>query len=453
MARKYKIEFFDASDPILYTPQSLPVLENTGKVAFGSKIAAAKIEPHPNGRNVFSVSSALAGELRMPAFLTVLHCFQNSDILMLGPLVGIFTAGFTPFENRPAGARSAWFAKLLSAQSAACVVPFLFGEQHIDWEQGVITGYFYGKAGWEKQEVPFPNAIYDRLPNRKSEKLVNAQKIKEKLEKEYFIPWYNPGFFNKLEIHERLFQDPEARPYLPETNPLTSFHQIERMLSDYGMVYIKPVNGSLGLGVHQIHYHHASGAYYCRYRDTGNRLLKFSSLENLINHVFSKKQWNRLLVQQGIFLVTDGGRPVDFRVHTNKDEGGNWVVTAIAAKVAGPGSPTTHVRSGGLIKTLPELTENPEQQEMYRHALETAALKLSRAIDEHVEGVIGEIGFDLGIGTDGKVWLFEANSKPGRSIFNNPFMKACDLLTRKLSLSFAVYLTERQVQSPGEMFP
>ncbi|GER65824.1 YheC/YheD family endospore coat-associated protein [Weizmannia acidilactici] len=453
MAKKYKIEFFDESASILYTPSTLALPKNINKAAFGSKIVRAKIEPHPNGRTVFAASTGLANELHMPAFLTDIHCFQSNHMLLLGPLVGIFTSGFTPFETRPAGARSNMFAKLLSAQSAAGVVPFLFGEKHIDWEQGFINGFFYGKGGWESRTVPFPNAIYDRLPNRKSEKLKNSREVKEKLEKEYFIPWYNPGFFNKLEIHEQLFQDVWASRYLPETHPLTSFHQIERMLADYGMVYIKPMNGSLGLGVHQILYDRASGAYFCRYRNTCNRLLKFGRLETLMNHVFSKKQWDRLIVQQGIFLITDNGRPVDFRIHTNKDEEGNWHVTAVAAKVAGPGSPTTHIKNGGEVKTLDEIAENEEQRKNYRDVLSEAALELARAIDEHIDGIIAEIGFDLGIGTDGKVWLFEANSKPGRSIFSNPSLKECDLLTRKMSLSFAVYLTERQVEAPGEMFP
>ena len=69
-----------------------------------------------------------------------------------------------------------------------------------------------------------------------------------------------------------------------------------------------------------------------------------------------------------------------------------------------------------------------------------------------MEGIIGEIGFDLGIDRNGSVWLFEANSKPGRSIFSNPQLKEYDQLTRKLSLAFAIYLTERAISQPEEIF-
>jgi len=69
-----------------------------------------------------------------------------------------------------------------------------------------------------------------------------------------------------------------------------------------------------------------------------------------------------------------------------------------------------------------------------------------------MEGIIGEIGYDFGIDTNGDIWLFEANSKPGRSIFKHPDLKEFDVLTRKLSLSFAVFLTEKAMKTPEELF-
>jgi hypothetical protein len=67
-----------------------------------------------------------------------------------------------------------------------------------------------------------------------------------------------------------------------------------------------------------------------------------------------------------------------------------------------------------------------------------------------MEGIIAEIGFDLGIDKHGDVWLFEANSKPGRSIFSHPELKEFDKLTCKLSLAFAVFLTEQTILHPED---
>lgn len=226
------------------------------------------------------------------------------------------------------------------------------------------------------------------------------------------------------------------------------------MLGDYGHVYIKPANGSLGLGIRQVIYDREEGFYYCRYRDNEdvNRLRKFHTLESLMHHVFRRSNLNSMIVQQGIHLLRHEQRSIDFRVHTNKDESGEWKVTAIAAKVAGLGSVTTHVKNGGEIKTLSEVCTSRMMEQEFTEKLSKAALGLSRVLETQLEGIIAEIGFDLGIDRKGNVWLFEANSKPGRSIFKHPELKEFDYLTRKMSLDFAVFLTEQAISRPEEIF-
>ncbi len=452
MPARYNIEFFDVSSLKLYLPVSMKRQNPVQRISFGSNIIEAKCELQPNGRNIISMSKGLARKLELPEFINSIYLFEQEDLLVIGPLVGIFSSGFTPYQIKPIGERTPIFEKLLSVQSSVGVIPFLFGEQHINWEQGKIEGYFFTKNGWETRKVPFPNVIYDRLPNRRSERLQSSRKVKERMSQDYLIPWYNPGFFNKLDVYERLLQSDIAEKYLPETFPFSSFAQIEQMLSKYGHVYIKPMNGSLGLGVHQLLYHREEQAYYCRYHDQTNHLMKFKSLEALMKKIFGKKNLERMVVQQGITLMRFNNHPVDFRVHVNKNKDGQWEVSALAAKVAGKGSPTTHIKNGGSVKTMEEVFDHEEEYQLYKQKLEKAALDLASVIEEQMEGIIGEIGYDFGIDTNGEIWLFEANSKPGRSIFKHPDLKEFDVLTRKLSLSFAVFLTEKAMKTPEELF-
>ncbi|MBU8880036.1 YheC/YheD family protein [Bacillus sp. FJAT-29790] len=454
MRKHYQIEILDDIVQKVYIPEGLTSKTKLTKIAFGTHSIETVIERQPRNRSSIAISQDIADFLKFPDLKIPLHAFIENETLYIGPLVGIFTSGFTPFPMRPVGERSLFFAKLLSVKKSVGALPFLFGEQHLNWEQGTIKGFFYHRDGWETFEVPFPNVIYDRLPNRKSERHSELKKVKDRLQTEYLIPWYNPGFFNKLDVYERLQQNENIAEYLPETHSFTSFSEIERMLSDYGHVFIKPKNGSSGLGIHQVLYDKMEGTYYCRYRNQTdvNKLMKYNSLEALMNHIFAGKKLDRMIVQQGIHLMRTDSRPVDFRVHTNKDDKGDWLVTAIAAKVAGAGSVTTHVKSGGVIKTIAEVFPSNEEQKMAEAKLSKAALDISKAIDENMEGIIGEIGFDLGLDRKGNVWLFEANSKPGRSIFKHPELREFDLLTRKLSLAFAVFLTERAIKRPEDIF-
>ncbi|MEW8970874.1 MAG: YheC/YheD family protein [Mesobacillus sp.] len=454
MRKKYPIEVISHSKQLVFVPADLVLTREINKVAFGNKVVDVTCAPHPKGKNVVVLSNDVQKELSMPDLSVSLHLFIDQNTLFIGPLIGILTSGFTPFPLRPIGERSMFFAKLLSVNKTVGALPFVFGEEHIDWDQGLIEGYFFVDGGWMKIKVPFPNVVYDRLPNRRTERKSELRSLKSRMQADYLIPWYNPGFFSKLDVFERLQQDDRAAEYLPETHQFSSFSVIERMLSNYGNVYVKPANGSLGLGIHQILFDKYNGYYYCRYRDQEgiNKLTKFESLEKLMKKIFHKRNLSQMIVQQGISLLRSEKRLIDFRVHTNKDEYGVWQVAAIAAKIAGQGSVTTHVNNGGIVKSLDELFEDRTERELYEKTLSEAALILSSILEKNMEGIIGELGFDFGIDKSGKVWLFEANSKPGRSIFKHPKLKNFDLLTRKLSLSFGIFLAEKAITAPEDIF-
>jgi hypothetical protein len=454
MRKRYPIEIIHHSKQIVFIPEDLPNGKSINKIAFGNKVLDVTCAPHPKGRNVVVLSDDVQRELSMPDLSIPLHVFIDQQTLFIGPLIGILTSGFTSYPLRPIGDRSMFFAKLLSVNKLVGALPFVFGEEHIDWEHGLINGYFFVDDGWKMMKVPFPNVVYDRLPNRRTERKSELRSLKARMQTDYLIPWYNPGFFSKLDVFERLQQDDRACEYLPETHQFSSFSVIERMLSNYGNVYVKPANGSLGAGIHQILFDKHTGDYYCRYRDYEgiNKLTKFDSLEKLMKKVFYKRNLTHMIVQQGISLLRADKRLIDFRVHTNKDEYGQWQVAAIAAKIAGQGSVTTHVNNGGVVKSLDEIFENKEERMLYGHRLSEAALLLSSILEKNMEGIIGELGFDLGIDKSGKVWLFEANSKPGRSIFKHPKLKSFDLLTRKLSLSFGIFLAEKAITAPEDIF-
>lgn len=451
MKKLYQLRKIGESTMALYVPKGIPAPETFSKVSFGSLSCECKVLLHPEGKEEILITEDLFKKLKIP-FTRKIHLIAHDGAIHLGPLVGVFTAGFTDSLLRPVGERSLFFAKLTGIDEVVGTCSFVFGAPHIDWEKGLIQGYFFTKTGWQVHEVPFPNVVYDRLPNRKTESHRALRKIIRKLKEEYLIPWFNPGFFNKWDIHKMLRDDPAAASYLPETLRKFNFEQLEIMLSKYHHIFLKPAAGSLGNGVFQVIYSREENAYYCRYRDehNENRLRKFQSLEKLASTVFKKRNMEDYIAQQGISLIRIDSKTVDFRVHTNKNREGRWQIGVIAAKISGRGSVTTHCNNGGVVRTVEEIFPSESQKMIER--LKEAALTLSASIDSKIDGFIGEIGFDLGIDKNGQIWLFEANSKPGRSIFSHPKLKDHDMLTRKLSLEYAVHLTEKMIQKPEDLF-
>ncbi|WP_246938890.1 YheC/YheD family protein [Bacillus pinisoli] len=419
-------------------------------VGFGTKTMACQFEVDQRcEEDTLYISKDLLTRLSIPKNRT-LHLFNNGETLQIGPVIGIFTAGFTESTLRPIGERSLFFAKLLTMEKPVGVCAYVFGAHLINWNEGTVNGYFYDeKEGWMMQEVPLPNVIYDRLPNRKTENHYAIKKIKQRLKDEYIIPWYNPGFFNKWDVFQLLRRDTSLSKYLPETILEPSMDDIRKMINRHKFIYIKPANGSLGLGIFQVISSEDGNAFYCRYKDgEENRLQKFYKIEKLIQYIFRDRSIKSYIVQQGIHLIRYENRPLDFRIHTNRDQQGAWQVTAIGAKVAGRGSVTTHLNNGGLVKTLDELFPDEKQREQLEEQFHQAVIALSEELSSTIEGYIGEIGFDIGLDREGKLWLFEANSKPGRAIFSHPKLRTQDKYTRQLSMSYAIYLTEQGIRHP-----
>lgn len=73
-------------------------------------------------------------------------------------------------------------------------------------------------------------------------------------------------------------------------------------------------------------------------------------------------------------------------------------------------------------------------------------MQISYALDGQVTGNIGEIGFDIGLDMQENPWLFEANSKPGRTVFQDEKLKEQSELTRQLFYEYAIYLTEHSLR-------
>ncbi|QHA90471.1 YheC/YheD family protein [Bacillus sp. N1-1] len=415
------------------------------QLCFGSRRSFCTVSPHPDNKEEYLLSEDLWKVLGVPSETSV-HLFEKGNSLHIGPLIGIFTAGFTKDSMRPIGERSMYFAKLLSATLKCGAIGFAFGAHHIDWKTGSIKGLMYNKRGWYRVTVPIPDVVYDRLPNRSSASIEQVSTTMKKLQSQYFTPWFNPGFFDKWTMFEKLRKDEAVKDYLPETvlSPKTTI--IASMLKEYEQLYIKPANGSLGLGIQQILKPANEKYYYCRFRtDKENRLRRYTSLARLIKTQYPNGM-DGLIAQQGIDLHRIHHRSMDYRVHTNKNKDGYWEVSAIAAKIAGAGSLTTHMASNGTVKTIGELTSEYGVKKQVETDLMEASLQLSRAIDKKVSGFIGEIGFDLGITKEGEIYLFEANSKPGRGIFSHPKLKAEEARTRMLPIEYAIFLAQSTIE-------
>lgn len=77
------------------------------------------------------------------------------------------------------------------------------------------------------------------------------------------------------------------------------------------------------------------------------------------------------------------------------------------------------------------------------------AIRLANSIERNYSRPLGELGFDLGIDKDERIWMFEANAKPGRSIFKHPSLKSQGKASLKNLIDHCMYLSQFQLRREG----
>lgn len=378
-----------------------------------------------NRKGDFAVlSSALASAIRLPSSGKCLIRSSGGKELQIGPLVGILTS-VTSHPTLPFGPRTAFIRDLMAAGKDRSFF-FGFSPQSVNWENETVTGYFRAPGGgWTRKTVPLPDVVYNRLPNRTAEKSASLRDLKEKFVQRR-IPLFNWSFFDKWDVYRLLDGDRDASRHVPDSQINPSTEDIRRMLERHRFIYLKPTAGSLGFGIFRLTFNPGKG-YFLRYRKNGsNVLMRFPRFEGLINMLRKQKiKMSQYVAQQGIRLIEIDSCPIDFRFHLTKNGKNEWVVSGIGAKKAGRGSVTTHVRTGGQLM-VPEQVLTTLQGDLAGATLEKAkevAIKLAKAIEREYPHRLGELGLDLGIDQSDNVWMFEANSKPGRTIFKHPQLK------------------------------
>lgn len=417
----------------------------------GAKETGVTVRTVNRADQTISLPVNLLAVLRLPRTGKCLIKNNGSNELQLGPVIGILTST-DGGSAAPFGSRTGFFREIF-ATGTDKAFHVAFSPNQVNWDSGEVTGYTLGSDGkWVRKTMPLPDVVYNRLPSRRAEKLASMDAFKERFVRRR-IPLFNWSFFDKWDVYRLLDGEPEAEKHVPESAINPSPDEIKRLMEKHRFVYLKPTGGSLGIGIYRLTYSPSKG-YFARFRRSGsNMLIRFSNFDGLMKllrrHNINLQHY---VVQQGIRLIELDGCPLDFRFHMTKNGQNQWVAAGIGAKRAGRGSVTTHIRNGGQLMTPEQaLTRvyGASKAESMLTTAKDAAVRLSEAIERRYNHPLGELGFDLGIDQNDRVWMFEANAKPGRSIFKHPALKASGKATLVNLFNHCLYLSRFRARREG----
>ncbi len=366
---------------------------------------------------------------------------RNSDLL--GVMVSQ-TNGQPPLKVRH------FYRHLCLAGAKIGVTVFIFSPDDIDWQALMVQGYCYcGVSGeWSVRRFPLPPLIYDRSFYGDRKKRARHRAAIAALKKTVNVRFLGNGLDGKWNVQQALMRCPALRPHLPHTVLYRGGKSLLRWLKTFGEAVMKPQYGSHGKGF--LHIALVNGRRFRvqgRDRDNGVIDLAFAEPFPFLQWIEHFTGGRKYIIQEHLSLRTETGDAFDIRSLMQKNGSGNWQLTGMAVRLGAKGSVTANLHGGGRAVDvglfLRELVGDPKSRELIR-----ALLTLSRQIPPQLEthyGRLSELGIDFGIDRQGKVWILEVNSKPGRAVFRHTGNKSAERASVSNPVRYARYILERQL--------
>jgi glutathione synthase/RimK-type ligase-like ATP-grasp enzyme len=217
----------------------------------------------------------------------------------------------------------------------------------------------------------------------------------------------------KMIKHKMMLQSPVLHQHLPETHWLTPSRTL-RMMRTYSILFIKPNFGSGGTGI--IRAKRTQNGYEVRC----GKKHKYVDSNSLYKAIQSyRKPAQQYLIQSGLKLAQYKGSIFDVRIYMQKPES-NWIISGMVCRIAAPNQFVTNYQKGGHAEPLHNVLSTllANNRSKVKDCL-NRIVKLSYIIAETINKRLSvrELGIDLGIEKNGRLWIIEANSKPGHMLF------------------------------------
>lgn len=358
---------------------------------------------------------------------------------MSKPVIGILTwrAG-KRFKER------SYLRQLVREGQQLGATVYLFSAQDIDRRNRRIRGFVPGADGaFRSGSFRWPDVVIDRCRTGSSAyKAVRNSNL--------FL-YANNKYTNKWNATRLFMSTPELQKWMPETVEYSPEH-LHDMLKKHSILYIKPGNGTGGRSIVKLSVLGDNKGFVviARSRRLAKKSALFrnrSSLTRWLNEWAQKEKIRNgiFMIQQGLDLAIIPGHVADTRLLIQKNDKGEWKITGYGIRVGAKNSSTSNLHGGGKAMAFEKvITERFGVQRM--EEIRSDCFKLAHQIVQTIErhfGKMMEFGLDIGIDTNGRVWLIEVNPKPGRDIFKRIGKPELYRLSCRRPLQYAISLARK----------
>ncbi len=294
----------------------------------------------------------------------------------------------------------------------ACVVAasmgieaFFFRPQDIDFEKRMIRGMHFLDDRWHNGLCEFPDVVYNHLPLTDEQKDIFSRLADE-------IPFTTHRIGNKNVVLKKLAADGTFKQYLIPMHRIRAGKDLIALLERYGKIIFKPANGKQGQRIYTIE--QVGPDQY-----TFDYLLQSDtcSTGQLIDRIEEEIQRNPMIVQPFIASETIHGHSYCMRIHVAKGANGTWKLVKFFPFVSNNKQESvSHLSHGAFSTTRMDIfmkQNYPEQHEEISRQIVLFARRFPAYFESFYDYPLDALGIDVGIGADGKIYLYEVNSLPG----------------------------------------
>ncbi|WAH36128.1 YheC/YheD family protein [Alicyclobacillus dauci] len=253
-------------------------------------------------------------------------------------------------------------------------------------------------------------------------------------------PCSNPSFPGKDHVYRRLAKKSLKPACIPETQTAESVNDILQTLNKKSVVWLKPTRGSGGRNIVRIavmknglillqsDFYHGKQLH---------QTVKHAHLVRFLRSMLANKAY---MIQEEVDLPrTKDGRRIDVRVTVQRDDGGQWCVTATTIRRSAAGALVTNFHGGGTFTSM----ASPNVDALLSGAgitrpdikrAELAAIRVAKALQSD-NPTLAFLGIDVAPGPS-CCYVYDCNTKPGRDILTDAEVR---LMMQRLA-GFAAFI-------------
>lgn len=311
--------------------------------------------------------------------------------------------GMLHYRRKPHNVKKAYaFASVAKMDGIEFVY---FSYRAVDFYRQKIYGWVFKDGDWIQQEVDFPDTIINISAPKTREQTIIRKALKSR------IPFTSHSIGTKMKVFKKIEKGRQFSNHLIPSYNISNPDTVLNLLQYLPSAVIKPHSGSKGRSIYFVTLLE-NNTIRC-VSGIKENIYTLQEFKELINKLISEQKY---LIQTFIECKTKTGFAYDFRLHVQKNALGKWAINLIYPRVSGNKKLTSNISNGGYRgELIPFLAEEfGDQYFDIKQMLEYFAITFSTHFESLYKGrSFDELGIDVGIDQNQKIWIFEVNWRPG----------------------------------------